>query len=191
MAGAAGGKEGAMEETQGKQVASMLNEFGRRLNKLLGKGRDEAKHMARTAQIGLEIMALAAQRVKLMEEMGEAFYLLSAKPGKARGRVQKALVVMVAQVRELDRRAASLKRALKNPLPAGTVRRRGRPPKATSLLVRKPGRRGRPPKAGRPTSRKPKRRGRPPKAKTLKAARRPRKTRAAKAAPMAAPASAA
>ncbi len=176
-----------MEESQGKQVASMLNEFGRKLNELLGKGRDEAKQMARTAQIGLEIMALTAQRVKLMEEMGEAFYLVSARPGKARKRLQKALLAMVAQVRELERRIASLKRALKNPPPEGITRRRGRPPKAASLLPRKRGRRGRPPKAGRKAARKPARRGRPPKAKTkaLKAARRPRKARTAKPVPAA------
>jgi hypothetical protein len=178
----------AMEEIQGRQVASMLNEFGKKLNDLLGKGRDEARQMARTAQIGLEIMALAAQRVKLLEEMGEVFYQVSAKPGKARIRLQKALLAMVAQVRELDRKTASLKRALKNPPPEGIARRRGRPPKAASLITRKPGRRGRPPKAGKKTTRKPGRRGRPPKAGALKAARRPRKVRTAKPVPDAAPA---
>jgi hypothetical protein len=168
-----------MEGNQGREVAAMLNQVGKKIVEMMGTGKDGARRSARAAQIGLEIMSLESLHVELMLELGEAFYDAAAKTGKARARAQAYLAALVARVRELEKKVASLKRAMKNPAPEGTGKRRGRPPKAKAekAAKKKPGRRGRPPKAKaeKVAKKKPGRRGRPPKAKAAKVAKAAKK----------------
>ncbi len=164
-----------MAADPGKQISALLNDLGKRLTEVMGKGRDEARRMARAAQIGLEITTLTAQRVKLLEDLGSSVYEGFSKPGRSK-KAHGLVAQLLAQVAELDRRVASLKRALKNaPSEEAPAKRRGRPPKAAAGGAEKP-RRGRPPKKGKKG--KP---GRPPKAgKRGKPGRPPKKAKAAR-----------
>ena len=175
-------------EKELEKVKDALEEFGKKVVDAVKKGKGEADKVTRIAQVRIEISSLGRQRKDLCLELGELFY---ANLQKTTSKGQTEIAETVANVTELDKKVASLKRTLKavrEDKPAS--RRRGRPPKneaAKSEATKDdaPKRRGRPPKnAAAAKDSAPKRRGRPPKnpgvAKDSAPKRRGRPPKAAK-----------
>lgn len=157
------------------KVKTALDDFRKKVVDVVKKGKGEADRVAKFAHVKLEIGSLNRQRKDLFEELGEAFYRGYQKPGK---RTDEAVAGLVANLTEVEKRTASLKRDLKaqEKEPSKAPKRRGRPPKpaAEKAGAVAPKRRGRPPKsASKSRTAKgaaPKRRGRPPKSAPPKSA---------------------
>jgi histone H1/5 len=159
-------------EKELEKVKDALEDFGKKVVDAVKKGKGEADKVTRIAQVRIEISSLGRQRKDLSLELGELFY---ANLQKATAKGQTEIAETVANITELDKKVASLKRTLKAVREdKAAPRRRGRPPKseaakseAAKVEAAKSGtpkRRGRPPKnAAAAKDSAPKRRGRPPK----------------------------
>ena len=177
-------------EKELEKVKEALEDFGKKVVDAMKKGKGEADKVTRIAQVRIEISSLGRQRKDLCLELGELFY---ANLQKATSKGQTEIAETVANITELDKKVASLKRTLKSVREDKQApKRRGRPPKSEAAKseaakTEAPKRRGRPPKnvaAAKDSA--PKRRGRPPKnAAAAKDSAPKRRGRPPKAAPKA------
>ncbi len=148
-------------EKELEKVKAALDDFGKQVAEALKKGKGEVDKVARTAQIKIEIGSLKRQQKDLYQELGELFYNNLKKATK---KTQAEIAEAVADIKEIEKKIASLNETLqvtKGDKP--TSPKKGRPPKGVAKAKAK--KRGRPAKSSATDSVQiaPKRRGRPPK----------------------------
>ena len=149
-------------EKELEKVKAALDDFGKQVAEVLKKGKGEADKVARTAHAKFEIGSLKRQQKDLYQELGELFYNNLKKATK---KAQAEIAEAVTDLKEIDKKIASLQGTLTTLRGDKPVKRRGRPPRAVKVESAAPKKRGRPAKSSSTDSVKtaPKRRGRPPK----------------------------
>ncbi len=153
------------------KVKVALEDFGKQIAAAVKKGAGEAGKVPGIAQVKIEIGSLRRQQRDLYQELGELFYQNCSKATK---KGQEDIAEVVTGLAEIDKKIASLNRALKM-IKEGkpTTRRGGRPPKGSAAKADAPAkRRGRPPKSeATEKAPAPKKRGRSPKSAAASAAK--------------------
>ena len=150
-------------EKELEKVKAALEDFGKQVAEALKKGKGEADKVARTAHAKYEIGSLKRQQKDLYQELGELFYNNLKKPTK---KAQAEIAEAVTDIKAIEKKIASLNKALQATKEGKKLKGPGRPPKAAKAGTSAPKKRGRPAKVIKTESAAPKRRGRPPKSAT-------------------------